>query len=776
LMGHSVGEYVAAVLAGVLALEDGLRLLARRARLMQSLPKGAMAAVFADESAFSALLRRYCNQLSVAAINGPRQTVISGEVHAVNTVLAALKQAGIESRLLTVSHAFHSPMIEPMLDSFEKFAQSIHYSAPRTELISNVTGKPWSMGSVPNARYWRDHARQPVLFADSVRSLEHAGCDVVLEIGPSATLVGMARPILAQGRDSTVLLPSLRLGQEDWSTLLQSLGRLHLQGAIIDWYGFDRDYSRSRVSLPTYPYERSRYWLEPDEKNGGAPPVNVDVPRSDAASSTSPGSQLYRMQWQQLPSLRKEPAPPSGTWLILQDRTGVADALTDRLRKRQDRVLLLKPGRAFAELGRDMFTVDPKSSDQFLRVIKRALDGSPSITGTIHLWNYQEHVREVRSSRDLTRGLTLGHRSLFALAQAMVQANAYRDSRLLVVTNHAQRLDGDFEFAVEKATLLGLALTLPMELKGIVSRSVDLESLPAESAAELLHGELADLWQSPKIGDVEIVHRRGKRYSRTIVPVDSPINATKTPWVKNGVYLITGGLGGIGERLAQHLATNYAAHLILTGRTKLPSMLQQLETHDSPSSEGDLVGRKILALEKLLKVGAGSVEYVSGSVDDDEHLEHLRALIDTQYGRLDGVLHAAGTIDTKHLSFRTKSPSGFEQTLAPKVLGSWRLWKSLQSLQPARFVVFSSIGTLSPALGAGECDYATACRFQNHFAAWLRVHGCPARSAAFGVGFHRHAGSFIGWSDRSASGVSAVFEEKERSLTLNEHSPSIPIT
>ncbi len=259
VMGHSVGEYVAACIAGVFTLEGGLKLIARRARLMQQLPTGgAMAAVFADEETVKDAIASYSGELSIAAINGPDNVVISGSENALFTVLETLHEHGIKSRRLTVSHAFHSPLMVPILDAFEDIASSITYSEPSIALMSNVTGTLVAKNQVTHARYWRDHILQPVRFADTIMNLYKTGYSTFVEVGPNPTLLAMGQRCLPDG--AGVWLPSLRQGQDDWQTLLDSLARLYTAGAEIDWNAFDQGYARRKVVLPTYPFQRDRYW------------------------------------------------------------------------------------------------------------------------------------------------------------------------------------------------------------------------------------------------------------------------------------------------------------------------------------------------------------------------------------------------------------------------------------------------------------------------------------------------------------------------------------
>lgn len=260
VMGHSLGEYIAACMAGVFTLEDGLKLIAARSRLMQNLPsEGEMIVVFASELRVAAAIQPYSQEVAIAAINGPENTVISGECQSVQAVIAALQAEGIKTRKLQVSHAFHSPLMEPMLAAFEQIAREVTYSSPRISLISNVSGN-LATAEIATPEYWCRHIRQPVRFASGMETLYQQGYGVFVEIGPEPILLGMGCHCLPEGVGAW--LPSLRQGQQDWQQALSSLGELYVQGVGVDWFAFDRDYLRYRVQLPTYPWQRSRYWLE----------------------------------------------------------------------------------------------------------------------------------------------------------------------------------------------------------------------------------------------------------------------------------------------------------------------------------------------------------------------------------------------------------------------------------------------------------------------------------------------------------------------------------
>ncbi len=260
VLGHSVGEYVAAAVAGVLTPEDALELLIERARLMQALPSGAglMVAVAASESAVARLIESHREHISIAAVNAPNETVISGQRDAMQSVMAAMESAGLTHRVLRTSHAFHSPLIEPMLQELRDAASKLHFAAPSVPLVSNVTGDYAAASLLSDPNYWATHARGTVHFTDGVRTLARNGFTHFLVIGPSATLIAPGRRTL-DGSGSW--FASLRKGKDDWTQMLDTLGHLYRSGFDIDWRGFDAPYDRRRVALPTYPFQRTRHWV-----------------------------------------------------------------------------------------------------------------------------------------------------------------------------------------------------------------------------------------------------------------------------------------------------------------------------------------------------------------------------------------------------------------------------------------------------------------------------------------------------------------------------------
>ena len=270
VLGHSAGEYVAACVAGVFSVEDGLALIAERGRLMQAQPSGGrMAAVMAPVEIVREALRPVATRVSIAALNGPRQTVISGPGEDVKALLAQFSAAGVKFRELVVSHAFHSPLMDPVLEPFEHAAAKISLGAPRLRLVSNLTGQVTSAVQMSQPAYWRRQIRETVQYAASMQTLADAGCTVFLEIGPNPVLLGLGRSCIEP--EGALWLASMRSGRDNWAELLASLSQLYVHGVDVDWAGFDRDYPRHKVSLPLYPFQRERYFVDKEIQRANRP-------------------------------------------------------------------------------------------------------------------------------------------------------------------------------------------------------------------------------------------------------------------------------------------------------------------------------------------------------------------------------------------------------------------------------------------------------------------------------------------------------------------------
>lgn len=741
VLGHSVGEYVAACLAGMLSLEDGLWLIAERGRLMQSLPHGgAMAAIFADEARVAEAIAPYQQSLSIAAINGPQNTVISGAIEAVEAVTEAMEAAGVHVERLKVSHAFHSPLMEPILDIFEQVADRVTYEPHRVEFISNLTGQRLPAGATVNARYWRRHVREAVRFATGMEALQKLGCNIFVEIGPSPILLGMGQKCLPEAmaapvdddrsyEDVQLWLPSLRKGRGDWQQMLESLGRLYTRGLAVDWTGFDRDYPRRRVVLPTYPFRRWRYWVgerrpTTDDRHHQNPDSTKLEMRSTRDQATISGC-LYQVRWQphpepaQLSNQQDSEAQP-GRWLIFADRGGLGLALSRLLEARGASCDLVFAGDVYARGPDRHWRINPAWPKDVQQLLREALAmDQPLYQGFVHLWSLETTPSEATTNESLQADQARSCGSILHLVQALATIQP-TGGRLWLVTRGAQPVYASAKPAMAQAPLWGLGRVVALEHPELWAGLVDLD--PEPSDAEALN--LLAVITHPTSEDM-IALRQGRPYVPRLVP--SPESEQQTvdhdrpsgptcPLPRDlasiirpdSTYLITGGLGGLGLTVAQWLVKQGARRLVLVGRH----------------------GPSVAAAQILQELGQTGAQVITAQADVAQDAQLARVLTEFNMSTvpLRGVIHAAGVLDDGVL--QQQNWQRFSRVLSPKIQGAWNLHVLTRDMPLDFFVLFSSTAALLGSPGQG--NYAAANAFLDALAQYRQAHSLPAISINWG--------------------------------------------
>lgn len=713
-LGHSVGEFAAACVTGVMSLEHALDLVAERGRLMQALPTGgAMVAVSGPAAAIEAIVSEHRPQVSIAAINGPERVVISGVERAVEAAVAALEAQTLGCQRLQVSHAFHSALMDPMLDDLEAAAARVTHQPPRVPLISNITGQAFDLDRPITPDYWREHARSAVRFSDSMTRLAEHGCTLYLEIGPSATLCSLGRACLPRSADAArVWLPSLRKGRDSWTCLTSALAQLHVHGVPVDWAGFDRHHARRKVVVPTYPFQRQRYWfsastrLETGPSPGRSPDRTADASRSEAAAA----SDLHEVAWH--PVAAAEPAPRDpGFWLILgdSDRDGIADELADALRQRDEQAVVI-PAHPDGPEGLGPILTERRGDQPCKGVVSLhglatplADDLEPDALGAAQVSWFQRVLDVLRAWPDMPRS---------------------RAARLWLVTRGAAA-----------SALWGLGRTLRWEAPQLDPVLVDLD--PA-SAGHRLTGELDRLADEMLSNGTEtqLRYRDGQRATPRLQPLpldrkpaqgDSASGAI----TGDGAYLITGGLGAIGQHLTRWLIARGARHLVLASRNA------------GRNGDDDALPRTFGDLEDLVKTGA-TITVRALDVARPDQVSALIAELDRDDIPLRGVFHAAGVLDDGILDGQTGER--LARVLAPKAIGAWNLHRATRHLSLDCFVLFSSVVAVLGNPGQGS--YAASNAFLDALARWRRESGLPALS--------------IGWGPWQGTGMAAALSARQQ--------------
>ncbi|MEH0823919.1 MULTISPECIES: type I polyketide synthase [unclassified Micromonospora] len=690
MIGHSIGEYVAATVAGVLSLPDALRVVAARGRLMQSLPSGAMLAVALDESVVA---QRLPEGLSIATVNGPGTCVVAGESAAIAAFAETIKG---KSKALRTSHAFHSPMMEPILAEFTALMATVPLRPPAIPFLSNVTGTWITAEQATDPAYWAAHLRRPVRFGDCVATLLAEGTWALLECGPGRQLANLARMQVAKAAPAQRALtplgslpgPGERTG--DLATLLTSAGALWCAGVGVR---LDADPAARRVPLPTYPFERRRYWVDPDPVDQAPAPVERG-PRP-------------LPEWFAVPVWRQAAAEPRtaplGRCLVLADGPR-GDALVAALRAAGATPIVVRTGERFAAVDGGYrlrpgaredhdALVAALAADLPQRLVHAfALDGDPAGTDVAAAWAAQDR----------------GFFSSLHLVQALAGAGLTGDERTLtldLVTTGIGDVTGGDLVRPEHATLAGLARVLPAELPGLTVRLVDAD--PASSDVAALVAEL----RRPVDPERAELALRGPRrwvtgYEQVTVDAEGEPGALR----EGGRYVITGGLGGIGVTLAEDFARRARAKLVLLARSGLPPR-ERWDEHLAVHGGADRAGRAIAAIRRMEAAGA-SVLVLAADVTDPADLRRVRAAAEAQFGGIDGIVHAAGLPGGGMAEVKERAEA--ERVLAPKLAGTLALAEVFGDLPLDIVVLCSSITAVIG--GFGQVDYCAANSFLDAYA------------------------------------------------------------
>jgi thioester reductase-like protein len=750
VMGHSVGEYVAACVAGVFSLEDGLKLIAERARLMQALPQdGEMVAVFANEAKVTAAIQPYAKEVSIAAINGVHSIVISGKREGVMDAIATLQSEGIKAKKLNVYHAFHSPLMEPMLAYFQRIAAEVTYSLPQIKLISNLTGEI-ATAEIATPEYWCRHVRQPVKFAHSMETLFQQGYEVFLEIGPKPTLSGMGRgnfelPISGSqlkdnGKSAQLLwLVSLYPRREDWQQMLHSLATLYVRGVPVDWSGFDKDYPRRRLQLPTYPFQRQRYWAKLPE-NGHLKVDNTfkllihqlettaklsedelkllpkllellveQNQQQQTAATIKIKDWIYEIEWQ--PKPRHSTAIPDnngldkrGSWLIFADRGGFGKTLAKVLQERGHNCILVYAGDTYQTQETGTWSIKPFSAADFERLFPEALATiAQPLQGVIHLWSLDAKSTDELKISALEQAQILGVGSVLHLINKLDKhiCNYQFSPRLWLVTQGAVPVGSSLP-KVAQAPLWGLGKVVALEYPELWGGMLDLDNQITEDEATKLLAEIAD-----SQGEDHLAFRDGQRYVARLVRKKLP-ESQKLTFQSDGTYLITGGLGALGLTVAQWMVERGAKKLVLIGRRGASDRVQK-------------------TLSRMEELGA-KIFVAQADVANEADMRGVLDQIKISMPPLRGIVHAAGVPGYEPLPHIT--PTTLESVLRPKVIGSWILHQLTQEIKLDFFVSFSSISSVWGS--KGQAHYAAANYFLDLLAYYRQKLGLPALSVNWG--------------------------------------------
>ncbi|STZ22095.1 beta-ketoacyl synthase [Mycolicibacterium phlei] len=732
VLGHSVGQYAAACVAEVFSLEDGARLMAERGRLFGSLPEGGrMVAVFAPADRVEAVTDQYPS-LSVAAYNGAN-TVLSGPAADLEQAVAGL--SGVRCDWLETSHAFHSALLDPILDEFEAFASQFEYRTPQRILIDNRTGAALGRSVRLDGAYWRRHARQPVEFAKSVRTLAELNCKALLEIGPRPVLTAAALAAWPDPATAPRALSSLRPKTADHRQITEAVAEAYVMGHQPDFAALRRPHAR-RVDLPTYPFEHRQYWFSDNFGDDRADTQDATGAASDQ-SSTAPTEALrlledgqvaelaellgdsdpqtisvlsrlaaqhnqqrttqsivedrYEFRWHKTSTATREDGDGS-TWVIVGEDGAATRPLVEVLTARGEEYRFVGlPASAAEEAAlAETFRVLAQQ-DSLLRIVNVAAADADTDTLMRSLLRVQHRV--LSGTRRLLRAATA----------------AELRAPIWLVTRGAQRVTDTDTVAPEQSALWGFGRAAALELPQLWGGLADLGKGSGDEWTRLVQRITAPVDAGPREDQIAL-RDRAIYAPRLVRRTDSP-NVAALPLRANATYLVTGGLGAIGLEIASYLAANGAEHVVLTSRRE----------------PGDAVAQRISALSQA---HGCDIRVVNADVADAHAVTRLLTQLQAELPPLAGIVHAAGEIGTTPLN--ALDDSEIDRVFAGKVWGAWNLTEALADagLSLDFFVSTSSIASVWG--GYGQTAYAAANAFLDGLAWRLREQGIPGVSVNFG--------------------------------------------
>lgn len=712
MIGHSIGEFAAAYLSGVLSLEDAVELVATRARLIQSKAKpGAMLAVPLGEEELRAMLPE---GVSLGAINGVKLCVASGEEAGIAELETRLGKSGVSCHRLRSTHAYHSKMMEPLVEPLMAVLEKFELRPPQIPYISCITGTWIKDEEATDPAYWAQHLCHTVRFQKGLSQLLTDPRRAMLEVGPGQGLTShAARERTRMQRLETPLIPTMRWSYDrhsELAVLLRGVGQLWLAGVPLDTSSLLFRPGQRRVPLPTYPFERQRYWIDPPAGEPSAPAIAAPVKKADVA------------EWFYLPFWKPSARPPvqrqgaeSRCRILFVDAFGVGEDLAQRLRARGETVVTVEPGRSFRREG-EKFVIDPSRGEDYEELVRELCESGRAPDAVIHFWSFTRDEDAPPSSARFSSFQQVGYYSVARILQALWRRGQGRSLRLDIVANHLYEVNGSEKLIPEKATLSAPAMVAPQELPGVICRCVDTDIPPDDiGQRNAIITQLIDEVIS-ETTEPAVAYRQGRRWVLGYEHVRlEDADQSRLPLRRHGVYLITGGLGGVGLVLARHLAETSQARLVLIGRSAFPKREawgDWIETHD----DDDRTSLKILQLQAIEALGS-EVLILQADVSSLEAVNRVVSEAELRFGELHGVIHAAGAVGAEifcEISQTTTTNS--ETQFSAKAHGLMALAEALADM-PLDFCILTS--SLSAVLGGlGFCAYSAANLFMDAFVRW----------------------------------------------------------
>ncbi|MEM7086668.1 MAG: SDR family NAD(P)-dependent oxidoreductase [Bacteroidota bacterium] len=706
LIGHSVGEYLAACVSGIMSLEDALKAVTKRGQLIQDLEGGSMLAVLQNEDKILPFL---FDGVEVAAVNNPGLTVVAGSDEHIEKFETKLKEGGFFSKRLSTSHAFHSAMMEPCLDEFSKIFENIALSAPKIPIISTVTGNFMTAEEAMDPQYWVMHVRKSVRFSDAVMTCLEMNPSVFVEIGPGQSLESAVKRHLDNdtAHAATRTMKTENEHFEDDEYFANAIGNLWLVGGNINWDTFYKNQKRNRISLPGYPYQRQSYAIDFSQNITAKGPQNY--------TRIKEGNEWYSIPvWKRTPNSKYLSASlkEKRNWLIFQDKNGLGEAMKSVLLEMGQEVIEVQAGENYKKETDSKYTIDLGNKKHYEDLVKDIYQDDMELNHFVHLVNYSHNLIEERSFSALKEAESTAFFSPVFLYQALINKNKLKEIQFSFVANGAFDVIGEDVYAPEKALGIGPSRVLIQEFPLSRSRFIDVDIQKDDRERKRLAHKIIQETTNNSFETLVAFrnqHRWVESYERLpVVPEE------KSKYKDGGVYLITGGLGGIGIITAKAIAQEVKATFVLTYNSFVPPRSewdQWLE--DNPGFS--FTKEKIEAVRMLEGLGA-TILGRQIDVADFDGMQMLVNEVEKEVGTINGVIHSAGVAGGGIIALKTA------ESIAPvfdvKMRGLLVLDRIFASHPLDFFILYSSVTSIEG--DATRLEYTSANAYLDAFAAYRK--------------------------------------------------------
>jgi acyl transferase domain-containing protein/acyl carrier protein len=715
MIGHSIGEYVAACISGVFSLSDAIRLVIRRGALMSKAPHGSMLSISIDEKELGSFLAEN-PYVELAVMNGDQTMVVSGDPEHIDTFERQITRAGYHAKKLRTSHAFHCYLMDGVLESFEHECSSVRFGDPRIPYVSNITGELVDPADVKQPAYWSRQLRNAVRFSQGYKTLLKKGDGIFIEVGPGRTLCDHV-DVEDVGGKRTFVINTIRHPKQhvnDQWLLLRRLGQLWLKGVTIDWNSYYAAEKRRKVSAPTYSFDKIPFPTDVDaielisDYFSGSPEENAD-----------PDKWIHVMGWQRTIAPNPGYGSASGTFtfLVFAGADEFSDRMARMLTSAGEKVIMVKNGREFIQRDKGLLEIDMEEPGDFMRLWDHLKEEGIKVRHILYCTGLDGRSTAA-GYNDIEPALVSGYLGLSFLGKSIALMAQSDPISITVIDNHLASITDDDLIDPLKSTIHGPAKVMPLEMPGVRCKVVDIPCLFHNEAQlkSCLAQVISEIFYD--CDDPFVSYRFNERWAPSFqdLSMDAQTGSNRKI-MRNGVYVITGGFGGMGFAIARDLVMQKEANVVIVHRSAFPDK-DQWDRWLLEKGPEDAVSRKIGQLLDMERTGR-QVSLYRADISSEDQVKDLALYLKKTYRQINGLIWAAGEIDFEGILLN-RDKEKLVRCITSKVHGVL-LFEKYIGFEGLDFIAFfSSMGNVFYRAKFGQAGYNAANEFLQNFAVYAR--------------------------------------------------------